>query len=104
MLAALLPATLLLTRLVLVQLNGTPALLIVPVLVHPLLFLMHGADSLLVEWSLLYPKRAKPEPANQLTVVISPEPRPPPRRRPDLSRRPRARDHVEPTDRRSSPA
>jgi hypothetical protein len=49
MLAALLPATLLLTGLVLVQLNGTPALLIVPVLVHPLLFLIHGADSLLVE-------------------------------------------------------
>jgi len=38
----LLLAALLLTHLVLVQLNGTSALLVVPILVHPLLFLIHG--------------------------------------------------------------
>jgi hypothetical protein len=44
--ATLMLTALLLTHLVLVELDGAPALLIVPVLVHPLLFLIHGADSL----------------------------------------------------------
>jgi len=41
-----LTAALLLVGLVLVELNGAAALLIVPVRIHLLVFLVHGSDSL----------------------------------------------------------